>query len=100
MTPATWASALIAFVNIGLLLILSYVYTQNHRYLRSYYTLGLVIFVFLFIGLNTGIVGLWLFLFTNAPVAELFVDQAMAWVLIINLAQFAGLVSLIRITFK
>ena len=100
MTPATWASAVIAFINIGLLLVLSYVYVQNHRYLRSYYTLGLVIFVFLFIGLNAAIVGLWFFLFSNATIAELFVDQAMGWVLIINLAQFAGLVSLIRITFK
>jgi len=100
MTPATRASAVIAFINIGLLLILSRVYIQNHRYLKSYYTLGLVIFVFLFIGLNAAIVGLWFFLFSNATIAELFVDQAMGWVLIINLAQFVGLVSLIRITFK
>ena len=100
MTPATWASALVAFINIGLLLVLSLVYVQNHRYLKSYYTLGLVIFGFLFIALDAAIVGLWFFLFTNATIAESFVDQAMSWVLVINLAQFAGLVSLVRITFK
>ena len=100
MTPATWASALLAFVNISLLLILTSVYIQNHRLLKSYYTAGLVLFGVLFAVLNTAIVGLWFFLFTNAALAELFVDQTMGWLLVINLVQLAGLVSLVRISFR
>ncbi len=100
MTPATWISALLAFINVGLLLVLIYIYVQNHRYLKSYYTLGLVIFGFLFVTLNVAIVGLWFFLFSNASIAEIFVDQAMGWVLVINLMQLAGLVSLVRITLR
>ena len=97
---AVWASAIVAFANIGLVTTLLYAYFQNYRALRSYFTQGLVLFAFLFLAVNLAIVGLWFFLFTNIAVAELFVDQAMLWMLLINLAQLVGLVSLVRITFK
>ena len=100
VSPAVWASAVVAFINIGLLLALLYTYTQNYRVLKSYFTLGLMIFALLFIGLNLAIVGLWFFLFTNIAIAELFVDQAMTYVLLINLAQLIGLATLVRITYK
>ena len=100
VSPAVWASAVVAFVNIGLLLTLLYTYSQNYRVLKSYFTLGLIIFALLFIGLNLAIVGLWFFLFTNIAIAELFVDQAMTFVLLINLAQLIGLATLVRITYK
>jgi hypothetical protein len=100
VSVAVWASAIVAFANIGLVVALLYAYFQNYRALRSYFTQGLVLFAFLFLGVNLAIVGLWLFLFTNIAVAELFVDQAMSWMLLINVAQLVGLVSLVRITFK
>ena len=100
VSPAVWASAVVAFVNVGLLLTLLYTYSQNYRVLKSYFTLGLMIFALLFIGLNLAIVGLWFFLFTNIAIAELFVDQAMTYVLLINLAQLIGLATLVRITYK
>ena len=100
VSPAVWASAVVAFVNVGLLLTLLYTYSQNYRVLKSYFTLGLMIFALLFIGLNLAIVGLWFFLFTNIAIAEVFVDQAMTYVLLINLAQLIGLATLVRITYK
>ncbi len=100
VSPAVWASAVVAFINIGLLLALLYTYTQNYRALKSYFTVGLIIFALLFIGLNLAIVGLWFFLFSNPTIAELFVDQAMTYLLLINLAQLIGLATLVRITYK
>jgi len=100
VSPAIWASAIVAFVNVGLLVALLNTYLQNYRVLKSYFTLGLIVFGLLFVGLNLGIVGLWFFLFTNIPIAGALVDEAMTYVLVINLAQLVGLATLVRITYK
>ncbi len=100
VSPAVWASAVVAFVNVGLLLALLNTYLQNYRVLKSYFTLGLIIFGLLFVGLNLAIVGLWFFLFTNIPIAGVLVDEAMTYVFVINLAQLVGLATLLRITYK
>jgi len=97
---ALWVSAGVAFLNILLSLILLTVYVRNYRSIKSYFTAGLIIFSLLFLLLNLAIVGLWFFLFTNLPLAEALIDQAMLFILMINLAESAGLATLIVITLR
>jgi len=97
---ALWVSAGVAFLNILLSLILLTVYVRNYRSIKSYFTAGLIIFSLLFLLLNLAIVGLWFFLFTNLPLAETLIDQAMLFILMINLAESAGLATLIVITLR
>jgi len=100
VSPALWASAGVAFLNIALSLILIVVYVRGYKSLKSYLTVGLIVFSVLFLFLNFAIVGLWFFLFTNIPIAESIVDQAMGFMLVINLAEFIGLAALVRVTLK
>ena len=100
VSMALWVSAGVAFLNILLSLILLTVYVRNYRSIKSYFTAGLIIFSLLFLLLNLAIVGLWFFLFTNLPLAEALIDQAMLFILMINLAESAGLATLIVITLR
>jgi hypothetical protein len=100
VSPAVWASAGVAFLNIALSLVLIVVYVRNHKSFRSYFTLGLIVFSVLFLFLNFAIVGLWFFLFTNLAIAESIVGQAMGFMFVINLAEFIGLTALVRITLR
>jgi hypothetical protein len=100
LSLALWASAAIAFINIALSAVLLIVYIRNYKSLKSYFTAGLVVFSLLFLALNLAIVGLWLFLYTNISVAELIIDQAMLFMVLINLAELVGLATLVRITLK
>jgi len=100
VSMALWVSAGVAFLNILLSLILLTVYVRNYRSIKSYFTAGLIIFSLLFLLLNLAIVGLWFFLFTNLPLAETLIDQAMLFILMINLAESAGLATLIVITLR
>ena len=99
-TWALWASAAVAFLNIALSLILLSVYVRNYRSIKSYFTVGLIVFSLLFLLLTLTIVGLWFFLFTNMQFAEILVDQTMLFILMVNLAEFAGLATLIVITLR
>lgn len=100
MTLVVWTSAAVAFLNIALTLTLLYIYGQNHRTMKTYFTLGLLVFATLFVVLNLAVVGLWFFLYTNITVAQLFVNQAMTYILIINLVESIGLLSLLRVTLE
>lgn len=97
---ALWLSAVVAFINIAMSTILLSVYIRNYKSLKSYFTAGLIIFSLLFLVLNLAIVGLWFFLFTSIPLAESVVDQAMTFILIINLSESVGLGTLLWITLK
>lgn len=100
MSIVVWASAAVAMLNIALTLTLLYIYGQNHRSMKTYFTFGLLIFATLFVVLNLAVVGLWFFLYTNIAVAQLFVDQAMTYLLIINVVESVGLLSLLRVTLE
>jgi hypothetical protein len=94
MLPAAAA----ALLNIGLLGGVIVVYIQNLRLIRSYFTIGLVLVVSLFIIQNIVIVIFWSKLYTAGSSIKNVVDAAAPYLFAINAAQSAGLSVLLWIT--
>src|SRR5260370_2440994 len=102
MSFALWASAVVEFANIGMMLALLAIYIGTYRRIRSSFTLGLVVFGSFFVILNLTILVLWLFLFQNVNVisATSLVDQASFYMLLVNVGEALALSNLLRITWK
>ena len=62
MAIALWASAIVAFANIAMTLVLLGLYTGTYRKVKSSFTLGLLLFGTFFVVLNLAILVFWLFL--------------------------------------
>ena len=99
MSLALWASAAVAFANIAMTLALLAIYLSTYSRIRSSFTLGLVLFGSFFVVLNLSILGFWLFLFQNAGTAPL-VDQAAAYMLVVNIGEALALLNLLRVTWR
>jgi hypothetical protein len=95
---ALWLAAIVAFLNIAMTLILLGVYLGTYRKIRSSFTMGLVLFGSFFVVLNLAILVFWLFLYQNA--AAPLVDQASAYMLLINVGEAFALANLLRVTWK
>lgn len=100
MSFALWASAVVAFLNIGMTIALLAIYVGTYRKIRSSFTIGLVLFGTFFVILNLSIIVFWLFLFQNVTSAGTFVDQASTYMLIVNVGELLALSNLLRITWK
>ncbi len=102
MAFALWASAIVAFVNIGMTFALLGLYTGTYRKVRSSFTMGLLLFGAFFVVLNLAILVFWLFLFQNFGVAglESFVEQASMYMFFVNLGEALALANLLRVTWK
>jgi hypothetical protein len=92
------AAAVAALLNIGLLGGIMFTYIQNIRFIRSYFTYGLVIVAALFIVQNTVIVVFWSQLYFAGPAIKSIVDAAAPYLFAINSAQSVGLAVLLWIT--
>src|SRR6266567_2272494 len=95
---ALWLAAVVAFLNIAMTLILLAIYLGTYRKIRSTFTMGLVLFGSFFVVLNLAILVFWLFLYENS--AATLVDQASAYMLLINIGEALALVNLLRVTWK
>lgn len=100
MGLALWASAVVAFANIAMTLVLLAIYAGTYRKIRSSFTLGLVLFGSFFVVLNLAILVFWLFLFQSVSSAAVFVDQASTYMLVVNLGEALALANLLRVTWK
>ena len=100
MGLALWASAVVAFANIAMTLVLLAIYAGTYRKIRSSFTLGLVLFGSFFVVLNLAILVFWLFLFQNVGSAAGFVDQASTYMLVVNIGEALALANLLRVTWK
>jgi hypothetical protein len=102
MSFALWASAIVAFANIAMTLVLLAIYIGTYRRIRSSFTLGLVLFGSFFVILNLSILVFWLFLFQNANVSSAtnLVDQASFYMLLVNVGEALALSNLLRVTWK
>ena len=98
MSLALWLAAVVAFLNIAMTFILLGLYLGTYRKIRSSFTLGLVLFGAFFVILNLSILVFWLFLYQNSAAA--LVDQASAYMLVVNIGEALGLTALLRITWK
>jgi hypothetical protein len=97
---ALWASAVVAFANIAMTLVLLAVYLGTYGKVKSSFTLGLVLFGSFFVLLNLSILVFWLFLFENVTSAASFVDQASTYMLLVNVGEALALANLLRVTWK
>jgi hypothetical protein len=88
----------VAFLNIAMTMILLGIYLGTYRKIRSSFTMGLVLFGSFFVVLNLAILVFWLFLYQNA--AAPLVDQASAYMLLINIGEAFALANLLRVTWK
>lgn len=100
MTIALWASAIVAFANIAMTLVLLGIYIGTYRRIPSSFTLGLLLFGSFFVVLNLGILVFWIFLFQNVSSAGTFVDTASTYMLAVNLGEALALANLLRVTWK
>ncbi len=100
MSIALWASAVVAFANIAMTLTLLAIYIGTYQKLKSSFTIGLVLFGTFFVVLNLAILVFWVFLFENVSSAAVFVDQASAYMLVVNLGEALALANLLRVTWK
>ena len=102
MAIALWASAIVAFANIAMTVVLLGLYTGTYRRIRSSFTMGLVLFGAFFVVLNLAILVFWLFLFQMFGVSGLegFVEEASMYMFFVNLGEALALANLLRVTWK
>jgi len=102
LSIALWASAIVAFANIAMTVLLLAIYVGTYRRIRSSFTLGLVLFGSFFVILNLSILVFWLFLFQNVNVssATTLVDQASFYMLLVNVGEALAISNLLRVTWK
>jgi hypothetical protein len=100
MSFALWASAIVAFANIAMTLVLLAIYLGTYRKVKSSFTMGLVLFGSFFVVLNLAILIFWLFLFENVGSAGTLVDQASTYMLLVNVGEALALANLLRVTWK
>ena len=98
MFDFTFASVIVAFVNIALLGIVIFTYAQNLRVIRSYYTIGLVIVASMLLIQNIVIIGFWSTLYMHSSEFMKTVDMISHYLFAINVVQTIGLSILLWIT--
>lgn len=98
MFDFTFASVILAFVNIALLGIIIFTYAQNLRVIRSYYTIGLVIVASMLLIQNIVIIGFWSTLYMHSSEFMKTVDMISHYLFTINVVQTIGLSILLWIT--
>ena len=98
MFDYTFAAVIFAFVNIVLLSILIFTYSQNIRLIRSYFTVGMVFVAALLLIQNVMIVGFWSTLYMESSEFMKTVDMLSHYMFTINLVQTIGLSVLVWIT--
>jgi hypothetical protein len=76
------------------------IYVGTYGKVKSSFTLGLVLFGSFFVVLNLSILVFWLFLFENVSSASSLVDQASAYMLLVNVGESLALANLLRVTWK
>jgi hypothetical protein len=91
-------AAVAAVTNIGLLGALIFSHVQNLKLLRSYFTIGWIVVVSLFMVQNIVIVIFWFNLYLAGPEIKNVVDAAAPYLFFINLAQTGALVVLLWIS--
>jgi len=98
MFDFTFASVIVAFVNIALLGIVIFTYAQNLRVILSYYTIGLVIVASMLLIQNIVIIGFWSTLYMHSSDFMKTVDMVSPYLFAINIVQTIGLSILLWIT--
>ncbi len=87
-----------AMTNIGLLAAVIFTYAQNLRFVKSYFTIGLILVASLFMVQNIVIVIFWFNLYFGGPTIKNIVNTAAPYLFFINLAQTCGLAVLVWIS--
>ncbi len=87
-----------AFANVVLLAAIIFTFIQNLRFVKSYFTIGLVLVASLFMVQNIVIVVFWFNLYFAGQAIKNIVDTAAPYLFIINLAQTCGLAVLLWIS--
>ncbi len=93
-------AAVFAVTNIVLVLILSSLYLQSWRKVRSTFAASLFIFAIFFLIQNAVIVVFWYTLYGLVPAAQSTVVAAAPYLVAINLLETIGLANLVRVTWK
>ncbi len=86
-----------AITNIGLLGAVVFTYAQNLRFVKSYFTMGLILVASLFMVQNIVIVIFWFNLYFAGQAIKNIADAAAPYLFFINLAQTCGLAVLLWI---
>ena len=100
MFDFTFASVVLAFINIILLGIVLGTFLQNLRVIQSYYTMGLVIVAVMLLIQNVLIIGFWQTLYMESSQFMMTIDMISHYLFVINLMQTIGLSILVWITRK
>ena len=100
MAVMVWASFAAAFVDIILVLMLTGMYVQTYRNIKSGFTAGLVVFGAFLVILNLSIVLFWMYLFLNIQIQAGFVETAATYLFLMSTVQLVALATLVRITWN
>ena len=100
MALMLWASFAVALLDIVLVLVLTIMYAQIFKSIRSAFTAGLIVFGGLLIILNLSVILFWLYLFGSFEAKLGFVETAATYLFLINTAQLAALATLVGLTWK
>ena len=100
MFDFTFASVVLALINIVLLGVVLATFLQNLRVIQSYYTVGLVIVAVMLLIQNILIVGFWQTLYMESSSFMMTIDMISHYLFAINLMQTIGLSILVWITRK
>ena len=98
MFDYTFASVILAIINIILLGITLSTFLQNLRAIKSYITIGLVIVAIMLLIQNILIIGFWQTLYMESSQFMMTIDMISHYLFVINLMQTIGLSVLVWIT--
>lgn len=93
-------AAIFAFVNILLVLVLSGLYFQSWRRVRSSLAVALLVFAGFFLVQNLVIVVFWYVLYGLVPQAQQTVASAAPYLVAINATEMLALANLVRISWS
>ncbi len=91
-------AAVFAFLNVAFVLVLSALYFQSWRRMRSSLAVALLIFAGFFLLQNVVIIVFWYILYGLVPAAQAIVVAAAPYLTVINLTESLALGNLLRIT--
>ena len=98
MFDYTFASVVLAIINIILLGMALTIFLQNLRTIKSYITIGLVIVAVMLLIQNILIIGFWQTLYMESSQFMMTIDMISQYLFVINLMQTIGLSVLVWIT--
>ena len=91
-------AAIFAFINVALVVILTYAYVQSWRQVRSGFTLSLIVFALLFLVQNLVIIVFWYVLYSTVSLPV--VQAAAPYLTAVNAVEALGLGMLTRTTWR